>query len=112
MVSERLRPSQTFAEQPDRFRVGHRAVPVQPQKPHERQAVANLVFRLVVGQIVQRLQHQNLKHQNVVERRAASGVAVFALQCLLQRLAEILPRIIVRNPSSGSPARLNASYLS
>src|SRR5262249_17114429 len=46
-----------------------------PEKPHERQPVADLIFDLLVGQVVKSLQHQNLEHHHRIERLAA-GVAL------------------------------------
>jgi hypothetical protein len=44
----------------------------QPDKPHERPSVLQLLFGLIVGQRVQSLQHQNLEHQYCVVRRSAA----------------------------------------
>ena len=42
---------------------------------HERQPVADLIFDLLIGQIVKRLQHQNLEHHDGIEGLAA-GIAL------------------------------------
>src|SRR6516165_1127915 len=68
-------PGQRFPEQPHCRRVGNRIFQAEPEKPHEREPVADLVFDLLVGQVIERLQHQNLKHHHCIERLAA-GVAL------------------------------------
>jgi len=37
----------------------------EPDKPHERQPIADLVFDLLVGQVIERLLHQNLEHHHI-----------------------------------------------
>ena len=51
----------------------------QPDEAHERQPVAELVLGLVVGQRVERLQHQDAEHQHrIVGRPAALGAVAAA----------------------------------
>ena len=65
---------QLLAEQPDRLGVGDRVVQRQPHEAHEREPVAQLVLGLVVGQRVERLQHEDAEHQHrVVGRPPAPG---------------------------------------
>jgi hypothetical protein len=47
----------------------------EAQEAHEREPVADLVFDLLIGQVVKRLQHQHLEHHDGVER-LAPGVAL------------------------------------
>ncbi len=59
--------SQLLPKQPDGLGVWDGVPQRQAQKPHKRQTVPNLKFRLLVGKIIQRLQNQNLKHQHDVK---------------------------------------------
>ena len=63
-----------LAEQPQRRAVGNAVLEAEPEKARERQPVAHLVLDLLVGQIVQRLQHQHPEHHDRVDRLAARGV--------------------------------------
>ena len=81
---------QQLPEQPDRLGVRSRVVHAQAHKPHERQAVPDLELRLVIGQVVQRLQHQRLEHQHAVIRRAAALGSIRSLQRLLKPVAQRL----------------------
>ena len=47
-------PSQRLAIEPQSLGVGNRILQFQTEKPHEREATAKLVFRLIVGEIVER----------------------------------------------------------
>jgi hypothetical protein len=55
---------QAIPKQPDRLRIGNRAAVGQSEKLQEATTVQQLVFKRVVGQVVELLQHQNLDHQN------------------------------------------------
>ena len=68
----RTGPRELLAIEPDRLGVGDRVVQCQPDKPHERQPVLQLIFGLVVRQCVQRLQYHNLEHQHRVIGRSAA----------------------------------------
>jgi hypothetical protein len=54
-------------ESPDGRTVGNLAGGMQTKKPRKRLAVENLVFQSLIGKIVQRLQNENLEHQNSVK---------------------------------------------
>ena len=44
-----------FAKQPDSLGIGDAVIQVKPQEPHEGQPVANLIFGLIIRQIIERL---------------------------------------------------------
>jgi hypothetical protein len=67
-----------LAKQPYRRGVGHDIFQSKSQKTHEREAVSDQVFDVVIGQIVKRLQHQDLEHHDGIERLAA-GIALSLL---------------------------------
>jgi hypothetical protein len=52
------KPRETASSSP---RPRNRILESQAEKPHEREAVAKLVFRLIVRKILERLQHQRLE---------------------------------------------------
>ena len=66
---------QRLTEQPHRGRIGHDIFQAKSQKAHEREPVADLILDLLIGQVVKRLQHQNLEHHDGVEGFAA-GLAL------------------------------------
>jgi hypothetical protein len=73
LLEQRLhhtRLRQRLAIKPDRLGIRHPILEAKAQKPHERQPVAHLILDLVVGQVVERAQHQRLEHQNGVYRLA------------------------------------------
>ena len=80
----RTRPRQLLAIEPDRFGVRHRVMHGQPDKPHERQPILQLILGLVVGQRVQRLQNQHLEHQYRVIGRSSPFGPIRTRQRLLQ----------------------------
>jgi hypothetical protein len=55
---------QLFPEQPDRLCIRHPAAKAQPQKPHERKSVKNLIPYTFIRKVVQGLKDNNLKHQH------------------------------------------------
>ena len=55
----------------DRATKSWRILQFQTEKPHEREAIAKLVFRLIVGEIVERLQHQSLEDHDFIPRLAS-----------------------------------------
>jgi hypothetical protein len=57
---------QRLAIEPQGLGVGNRVFDPQAEKPHEREAVAKLIFRLIVGEIVERLQHERLEDHHFV----------------------------------------------
>ena len=71
----RLRPYEHLAVVPYRLGVGHGPVEAQAEEPHEREPVLDLVFHLVVGEVVEALQYEHLQHEPQAERLAA-GIAV------------------------------------
>src|SRR4029077_14133061 len=73
-------------EQPKRRAVGNAVLDAEPHKPRERQAVAHLILNLFVGQIVKRLQHQHPKHNNDINRLAASVALLFTRRRQCRRL--------------------------
>ena len=67
----------------------------QPQKPRERQPIANLIFRLLVRKIVQRLQNQHPEHHDRIDRLPASAALPHFVRRQYDRLnigAKALPR--------------------
>ena len=64
---------QCLTEQPQRRAIGNAILNAKPQKPRERHAVAHLILDLLVGKIVERLQHQHPKHHDDIDRLAASA---------------------------------------
>jgi hypothetical protein len=68
------------------------------QKAHEREPVADLIFDLLIGQIVKCLQHQNLEHHDGVEGLAA-GVALPLLGCKPNHRLDLGPEALERNKS-------------
>ncbi len=63
---------QTLAKQSDRFGIGHPVRQSQTEETHEGQAVVDQIFRSLVGEIVQRLDDQDLEHQHRIERATAA----------------------------------------
>ena len=65
------RPYEHLAVVPYRLCVGYGPVEAQVQETHERQPVLDLVFHLVVGEVVEALQDENLQHETQAERLSA-----------------------------------------
>jgi hypothetical protein len=76
----RARFPQRLAIEPQSLGVGNSILQFQTEKPHEREAIAKLVFRLIVGEIVERLQHQSLEDHDFIPRLASR-------QALARRIA-------------------------
>ena len=55
--------------------------------------------RLVVGEVVERLQHQDLEHQHAIVRRTPAAGPVAPVQRLLQSVAERLERHDLLQPN-------------
>ena len=53
---------QRHAVEPDRLGVRHPVLQSGAGEPHERQPVTHLIRDLIVGQVVERAQHQRLEH--------------------------------------------------
>lgn len=85
-------PHQAFAEQPDRLGIRHLVGKTEPQKPHEGQPILDDELGLIVGEIVERLEHQDLEHQYCWKRRTPAFRSIRSLQRLGQWLLEHRPR--------------------
>ena len=86
---------QRLAEQPDGGGVRHSILEPKVEKAHEREAVADQELGLLVGQIVEALQHQDLELQDRIvglASRVALPVLEFRLRHRLDVDPEILPR--------------------
>ena len=68
--------NQCFTELPDRLAVRNAVTWFQTQKPFETQSIGDLVFHLVIRQIVEALQDKELEHHQPIKRRPANIVAV------------------------------------
>lgn len=81
-----------LAKQPHRLRIRHPVLDLQAQKAHEREPVPDLVLNLIVGQVVQRLQDQDLEHQQgIIGLAPGVGLALFLVH-RLQHGDKLLPR--------------------
>ena len=88
-----------LAKQPDRLRVRRLVRQPHVEEAHERQPVADLELRLVVGEVIERLQHQDLEHQHAIVRRTPAAGPVAAVQRLLQAVSERLERHDLLQPN-------------
>ncbi len=91
-LRDRASLGEQLAEQPDRLRVRRLVRQPHVDEAHERQPVADLELRLVVGEVVERLPHQDLEHQHAIVRRTPAAGPVAAVQRLLQALSARLER--------------------
>ena len=82
---------QCVPEQPYRFCVRYPIPKMQTQKPHKANAVIDLVFGLVIAQVIDPLKYQNLEQHEVVIRRTPSGPFCFLFEQLCQSRPEQLP---------------------
>ncbi len=64
---------------------------VEALEAHEGEPIPNLIFRLVIGQVIQGLQDQDFEHEHRIKRWTASLRTLGATQALLQRLAKAGP---------------------
>lgn len=84
-----LRPGQVLTEKPQGARVEHPRLRGQAKKALNRQPIAHFVLGLLVGQVVEVLQHQDLEHKHHVGALAPSGrLALRARACDLDRRPE------------------------
>src|SRR4030081_1863011 len=73
----RARLSQRLAIEPQSVGVGNRILQLQTKKAHEGEAITKLVFRLIIGEIVERLQHQRLEDHDFIPRLASGRILAF-----------------------------------
>lgn len=81
---------QPLAEQPLRRRIGHGAIEPETQEPLKPEPILDLELRCLVRQPARRLQHQDLEHQNRIERWPAALAASAPPQRRQQRPSENL----------------------
>ncbi len=84
----------------------NRVLKTQSEKTRKREPVADLIFHLLVSQVVQRLQNQHLEHQHHVERLAARVGFAFLLGHRLPQGTKDLHGIAAVSRSRGSPRLL------
>src|SRR5256885_3276908 len=94
-------PSPAPRDRATRSGVGNRILESQAEKPHEREAVAKLVFRLIVRKIVERLQHQRLEDHHFIPWLASRRILAFrfapAKLAFNQRRMQLGPERFERN---------------
>ena len=73
----RARLGQRLAIEPQSLGVWNRILQLQTKKAHEGEAITKLVFRLIIGEIVERLQHQRLEDHNFIPRLASRRIPAF-----------------------------------
>ena len=85
---------QGILEKPDGFGIWDFIAKPKTKKPHKAEAVIDLVFRLVVTEVIQPLKKENFKHENAVKSRSASRALGFPsgfLKGMFYDGAEYLP---------------------
>jgi hypothetical protein len=81
---------QCLPKQPDRLLIRNKHLIPKTKKPLEHMAIKYLKPRLLVGQVVQALQHQNFEHQNVyVGRTPGVALPLFAKRFVDNRLKTV-----------------------
>ena len=80
-LPDRARTGELFPEQPNRLRVRHPVMQAEPEEAHERQAILDLELGRIVRQRVERLQHQDLEHEDRIIGRATALRSVRAGKC-------------------------------
>src|SRR5271165_2977919 len=73
----RVRSRQCFTIEPQSLRVRDRILEPQTKKTNEGETISKLVFRLIVGKIVERLQHQRLEDHDFIPRLASRRSLAF-----------------------------------
>ena len=81
---------QGLPERPDRVGVRDIVGAAEPEKAHEGQPVLDQELRVIVGQRMHRLKHQDFEHQNVIEGRPVATGPVRPRHSRLHRGAEYL----------------------
>lgn len=71
------------------------------QNPHEGEALPDLILRLVIGQVIESLQHEDFEHEHGIKWRTAALLPLRAAQPRLQRLAKALSRNVVSEAFQG-----------
>jgi hypothetical protein len=87
---------QRLAKQPDRGCIRRGVLQFQIEKAHERYAVADEVLGLLIGEIVQRLQHHDLELQDR-SVGLATGVALALLGLRLGHPLDVSPEVLPRH---------------
>ena len=82
--------TQQLIEQPDRLCVRHLVSKRNAEKALKTQSVGNLVFDLIVRQIVRGHQNNDLEHHHVIERRSSGVAFPLLFQRVFQRRTERL----------------------
>jgi hypothetical protein len=86
---------QPLAKDPDRLGIGRLVGEAEPEEAHEREPVVDEELGAVVGQVVVRLDHQDLEHEDGIERRPAA----FGTVGVVERRLELGPEHLeVDNP--------------
>src|ERR1700730_18469281 len=106
----RARLGQRLAIEPQGFGVGNRVFETKAEKTHEREAIAKLIFRLIVGEIVEGLQHQRFEDHEFVPWLAPRRTGAFRVapskvalnQCRLKLWPEDSNGTIAAIATSGS----------
>jgi len=62
-----MRLGQGFAKQPDRFGIWNALIQIQPQESHEGQPGTDLIFGLVIRQIIEGLEDERFEHQHGIK---------------------------------------------
>ena len=82
---------QGLFEKPDRFRVGHAVAEREAEESHERHTVEDLIFRLIVGQVVQRFEDRYFEHQDGVVGRSSRLALLLGRSDLFEQRSKHLP---------------------
>ncbi len=63
---------EAFAKQPDGLGIRNPLIQIEPHEPHEGQPVVNLIFGLVIGQIIEAFKHKDFEHEDHIKGRTAA----------------------------------------
>ena len=76
--------SEGFAKQPDSFGIGDALIQIESQKPHEGQTVTDLIFSLIIGQVIEGLQDKDFEHEHGIKGGTAALLPLGAAEDRLE----------------------------
>lgn len=73
-----------LAKEPDHFGIRHPVRQPQTKETHKRQTAVDQIFRPLVREVIQRLDHQDFEHQNRIKGRTPTFASIRIDQSMVQ----------------------------
>lgn len=76
---------------------------IEPEESYKRKPVSNMIFHLLIRQVIEGLQHQDFKHERRIKWGTTSFQSLGTTQALFHGLTKVGPGNMCTRGSSGSP---------